>query len=86
VAPRREQLIRAERLRDVGLLDVLHPDAVSPAAVARWLAADAPAPDRGRIDLNGLRHLPGLVSDLLADAPLLPPIPAARAEVRHAAP
>ena len=85
VVPRREQLIRAERLRDLGLLDVLHPDAVTPTAVARWLAADAPAPDRRRIDLDGLRRLPALVDDLLANAPLLPPIQSARVEVRHAA-
>jgi len=28
--PRHEQAIRAERLRDLGLLDVLHPDKVTP--------------------------------------------------------
>lgn len=87
VSPRREQLIRAERLRDRGLLDVLHPDAVSPQAVARWLAADvAPPPARSRVDLDGVRRLPGLLADLLADTCPLPPVPSARAEVRHAAP
>src|SRR5262249_45768622 len=36
--PRREQLIRAERLRDLGLLELLHPDALSPRALGEWLA------------------------------------------------
>ncbi|HKB41917.1 MAG TPA: glycosyltransferase, partial [Gemmataceae bacterium] len=38
VSPRREQLIRAERLRALGLLDVLQPDEATPQALSRWLA------------------------------------------------
>ena len=47
VSPRREQLIRAERLRDLGLLDVLHPDQVSPRALTEWLARESGAPAAG---------------------------------------
>jgi predicted glycosyltransferase len=67
VRPRLEQLIRAERLRDLGLLDLLHPDDLSPRALTEWLARDlGPAPRvRDRIDLNGLGHLPALTADLL---------------------
>src|SRR5262249_1185862 len=36
--PRREQLIRAERLRDLGLLDLLRPEELSPHALTEWLA------------------------------------------------
>src|SRR5205814_7216108 len=38
VTPRQEQLIRAERLQALGLVDVLHPEALSPAALSNWLA------------------------------------------------
>lgn len=69
VAPRREQAIRAARLRDLGLLDVLAPEHLSPQAIGAWLARDG-EPMRGsahdRIDLGGLRRLPGLLDELLA--------------------
>jgi predicted glycosyltransferase len=70
VRPRREQLIRVQRLRDLGLLDLLHPEDLSPCALTQWLARDVPPrpPVRGRIDLNGLANLPLLLAELL-DAP-----------------
>jgi predicted glycosyltransferase len=69
--PRREQLIRAERLRDLGLLDVLPADDISPGALTSWLARDLWAPPRvrARIDLGGLARLPHLLEDVLAAPP-----------------
>jgi predicted glycosyltransferase len=66
--PRPEQRIRAERLRDLGLLDVLHPNRVSPRALSEWLARDLGPPPRARdrIDLNGLARLPHLLAEVLA--------------------
>lgn len=66
VEPRLEQLIRAERLRDRGLVDVLHPARLSPAAIGDWLAGDRPArrPVKS-VDLDGLLALPGLLRDLM---------------------
>jgi predicted glycosyltransferase len=68
VEPRREQLIRAERLRDLGLIDVLHPDQVQPSALSEWLAREPGAPrrTRGRVDLHGLTSLPRYLHELLA--------------------
>lgn len=66
--PRQEQWIRAERLQALGLLDVLHPDDLSPQRLSRWLATTdptAPATDNA-IDMNGFTRLPRLVSELLA--------------------
>jgi predicted glycosyltransferase len=70
VRPRQEQLIRAERLRDLGLLDLLHPDHLSPRALSQWLSRDLgpAARARDRIDLGGLENLPQLFAELL-DAP-----------------
>ena len=65
---RLEQIIRAERLRDLGLIDMLHPDEVSAGALSAWLARDdldAPTGVRERIDLNGLTRLPHLLEDVL---------------------
>ena len=65
--PRQEQWIRAERLQALGLLDVLHPDDLSPQRLSRWLATTdptAPATDNA-IDMNGFTRLPRLVSELL---------------------
>jgi predicted glycosyltransferase len=68
VTPRTEQLIRAERLRDLGLLDVLHPDNLSPRALTEWLsqAHDTVPPVRERIELNGLGALPQLLAEVIA--------------------
>lgn len=67
VVPRREQFIRAERLRGMGLLEVLHPDAVTPGTVTDWVRRPAAAPRvRGRIDLNGTSRLGGLLRATLA--------------------
>lgn len=65
--PRREQWIRADRLRMMGLVDVLHPDDLSPSAIGRWLdRGDGPSCSaRTVIDFNGLETLPALLRDVL---------------------
>jgi predicted glycosyltransferase len=66
VEPRREQQIRADRLQEMGRLDVLHPDCLTPAALACWLTRPGEAPrPRSRIDLGGAQTLPRLLQDLL---------------------
>lgn len=67
VHPRREQFIRAERLRDRGVLDLLHPDDLTPRALADWLTREPTARPtaRNRIDLNGLAKLPSLLAEVL---------------------
>ena len=65
--PRREQLIRAQRLRDLGLIDTLHPEQLTPAAISQWLARDLGPPlcSHRRIDLNGLKRLPRLLERIV---------------------
>ena len=67
VKPEPEQWIRAERLRDMGLVDVLHPDQLDPRALTQWLARDLgpPPASRSRIDLGALTRIPGLLAELL---------------------
>lgn len=71
VKPRLEQRIRAERLRDLGLLDMLLPDELSPQALGDWLHRDLPVPPsvHDRFNWKGLDNLPGLVDELLAAPP-----------------
>jgi predicted glycosyltransferase len=68
VTPRREQLIRVERLHNLGLLDLLHPANLEPGALTAWLARDMKTPIgiRGRVDLGGLARLPALLNEVLA--------------------
>src|SRR2546425_348449 len=75
VTPRQDQLIRAERLRALGLVDVLHPEGFIAAALSAWLAcARAPVrPARERIDFNGLSRVPQLLEELLGSRPPLGP-------------
>ena len=79
VSPKPEQLIRAERMRDLGLIDMLHPDQLSPRAITEWLARD-PGPVRARrerIDFGGLTRIPGLLAALLQTGPVPQAVPAA---------
>src|SRR5256885_16701411 len=71
VAPEPEQWIRAQRLRDLGLVEVLHPDALSPGALSAWLARDLgpPPPIRQRLDLGGLDRIRGPPAGLLGGTP-----------------
>ena len=73
VEPRQEQLIRAERFRALGLVDVLHPRDLSPAALTAWLAAARTRvqPARERIDFNGLMRVPRLLEEVLGRRPPL---------------
>jgi len=87
VEPRQEQLIRAERFRALGLVDVLHPRDLSPAALTAWLAAGRTEvqPARERIDFNGLMRVPRLLEEVLGRRPPLSARRRRRAEVHRAA-
>jgi predicted glycosyltransferase len=69
VTPRSEQLIRAQRMHDLGVVDLLHPSEVTPQALARWIAAPNGTPALHEIDMNGLARLPHLLNELLAARP-----------------
>jgi predicted glycosyltransferase len=72
VAPRQEQWIRAERLREVGLLDVLHPASLSPRAVEEWLGRALPPPtSRRRLDFLAHTRLPAAIGSVIG-RPLVP--------------
>ena len=70
VSPQPEQLIRAERLRDLGVIDMLHPAQLSPRAITDWLARDLgpPPPSRSRIDFGGLNRIPVMLAELLENS------------------
>lgn len=65
--PRTEQLIRAERLDELGLADLLTFDDLGPDALATWCctAVGAPPVARDGIDLDGLRRIPDIARELL---------------------
>jgi predicted glycosyltransferase len=67
VEPRSEQLIRAQRFAELGLVDYLTPDRLSPTALARWMAEDTSVGKgaRSRIDIGGTDRLPRMVDALL---------------------
>ena len=64
VTPRQEQLIRAQHLHRLGLVDLLHPEHLTPEAISEWLSRDR-QPPRGTIDLGGLSRVPVLARALL---------------------
>jgi predicted glycosyltransferase len=72
VSPRREQLIRAERLRERGLVDLLHAEALAPEPVSWWLKNNFGRRGRHGVDLGGLERLQQHVGALLALAASVP--------------
>ena len=77
VNPRCEQLIRAERLRGLGLVDVLHPDGLTPQALSEWLAHDLgdPLEAGAQIDLDGLDRLPLFLEEVLQSSLAVDEVP-----------
>jgi len=71
VSPKPEQLIRARRMQELGLVEMLHPNKLSPQAITDWLARDlgSPPPSRSRINFGGLKRISGLLEELLKDSP-----------------
>jgi len=71
VLPRSEQWIRAQRLKQLGLVDVLHPDDLSPAAIKRWIISESHPPTKASdvIDLNGLACIEKLCRTLISKSP-----------------
>ena len=67
VTPREEQLLRAERLAERGLLDYCHPDELTGDVIGSWLATavSTPAPVGMPVDLDGLSRVPQLADRLL---------------------
>src|SRR5699024_9291294 len=67
--PRMEQAVRAAALAQVGWVDTLHPDDLTPARIGTWLSRTVTRPRRllGRIDLDGLVHLRQRADALLTD-------------------
>ena len=67
VRPRREQAIRAECLRERGLVDVLDPAELSPRAISDWLSRRPrrPAAAVAPVDLDGLRRIAKYTRELL---------------------
>ncbi|MCF6323971.1 MAG: glycosyltransferase [Gammaproteobacteria bacterium] len=64
IEPRKEQWIRASRLQQMGVVDMLHPDEVSPEKITDWLMSDGPEIKgaREKINLNGLQMLSSLIN------------------------
>ncbi len=70
--PREEQLIRARRASELGLIDMLLPgEAAEPLRLAAALKAlpdrDPPSKSKGALKLEGLPHISTLVADWLED-------------------
>lgn len=70
VHPRKEQWIRAERLRAADVVDAIDPGELHPDLLSKWLASPDAHESEGsdRIDLGGMRRIPQLLVEL-ASAP-----------------
>ncbi|HEY6222248.1 MAG TPA: glycosyltransferase [Gemmatimonadales bacterium] len=70
VSPKPEQWIRAQRMRELGLVHVLHPDRLSPRALSRWLERDLGAPPASRriVDVGALPRVRNLLAELIGPA------------------
>ncbi|NBD14823.1 MAG: glycosyltransferase [Cyanobacteria bacterium] len=68
VRPRQEQLIRVQLLKKLGLVDMLHPDHLSPQSLSTWLHQEKSAPNiRQKIDFRGLERIPQFLAEMLEE-------------------
>jgi predicted glycosyltransferase len=69
IHPRREQMIRATRLKELGLVDLAHPEMVNRGVIADWLStAHTTFRHAGNlIDFKGLSRVPQLLHDMLTE-------------------
>jgi predicted glycosyltransferase len=69
IHPRQEQMIRATRLKELGLVDLAHPEMVNRGVIADWLStAHATFRHAGNIiDFKGLSRVPQLLHDMLTE-------------------
>ncbi|MBD2205859.1 glycosyltransferase [Calothrix sp. FACHB-1219] len=66
IKPRKEQLIRTERLQELGLIDMLHPQHLTSQALTDWLMSESEPPQtRNLVDLNGLTRILQFVDEIL---------------------
>lgn len=67
VAPRLEQWIRAERLQQLGLVDVVHPRDLSPVGLHDWIEEGAAPVRRAAelVDMNGLTNVEQYCKELI---------------------
>jgi len=64
--PRREQLIRAERMSELGLVDIVRPGDLRSNVLSRWIAREGDAESAAQgVDLDGLDRLPQMLRDLV---------------------
>ena len=66
IAPRREQIVRAERLEALGIVDMLHPDSLHADSLSRELcrlAGRSRASLRGKLDMNAAKRVPDFFLD-----------------------
>ncbi|PSB05134.1 glycosyltransferase [Merismopedia glauca CCAP 1448/3] len=67
IKPRKEQLVRAERLQAMGLVDMLHPDRLSVETLSGWLKQPDKLPKaRDRVNLDGLTRIPEFLAQNIA--------------------
>jgi predicted glycosyltransferase len=65
VAPRREQIIRAERLRRLGCIDCLAAESLSADAISAWLRRPHRRRDQAAINMDGLDRAAAYLEDVI---------------------
>jgi predicted glycosyltransferase len=73
IRPREEQMIRASRLAELGLLSLMHPDRMTTADLSRWIRTPVPPSmvPQEVVDFRGLARLPGILGRTVREqAPL----------------
>ncbi|WP_373740146.1 glycosyltransferase family protein [Neisseria sp.] len=70
IKPRTEQWIRASRLAEMGVIDCLHPDDLTPQALSAWMREQKPQADaRDTLRFDGLDRVANEVRKILENSP-----------------
>lgn len=86
ITPRTEQLIRAKRFQDMGVMDLLHPANLSPQNLSKWIASNSEKPKTNyydQIDLRASERLPQFLQDIVQPSKARRPCSMDRKELHH---
>jgi predicted glycosyltransferase len=74
VVPRKEQLIRAQKFNERGIIDILHPDDLEAGAITKWLRYNMGRPQaKVHLEMNGLGRVTQLMESVFAETKLAGP-------------
>jgi len=68
INPRKEQLIRAKRMTELMLVEMMHPDDMNPISIENWICGSKKNSKISKnINLNGIKNVSNIIKEMFTD-------------------